>query len=113
LGSGTKIQVQELAKSVAAASPRLGDDPLIQQQNELIAQARQSPEAFMNLTKEQLDSGLKNVMALTEVADSSIDAVDSTRIAFRSVIHDLTPGYSMGAFSVKAFEHSLQLVESS
>jgi len=107
------MRVQELTKSIAQGTPRYGDDPIISQQNELIAQARQSPEAFMNLTKEQLDSGLKNVMALTEVADASIDAVDSTRIAFRSVIHDLTPGYSMGAFSVKAFEHSLQLVESS
>jgi hypothetical protein len=78
----------------------------------LIAQARQAPEAFMELTKDQLDAGLENVKALTEQADSSIDAIDAARIAFRSAMHDLTPGYSLGAIAVSTFESSLKLVES-
>ena len=107
------MRVQELTKSIAKATPRYGDDPMIIQQNNLIAQARQAPEAFMELTKDQLDSGLANVMALSDVASDSINAIDAARIAFRSVVHDLTPGYELGAIAVSAFESSLKLVESS
>ena len=106
------IGVQDLTKAIAKAKPRYGDDPMISQQNNLIAQARQAPEAFMELTKDQLDAGLENVKALTEQADSSIDAIDAARIAFRSAMHDLTPGYSLGAIAVSTFESSLKLVES-
>jgi len=106
------MRVQDLTKSIANAKPRYGDDPMIAQQNNLIAQARQAPEAFMELTKDQLDAGLENVKALTEQADSSIDAIDAARIAFRSAMHDLTPGYSVGAIAVSTFESSLKLVES-
>ena len=106
------MRVQDLTKSIANAKPRYGDDPMIAQQNNLIAQARQAPEAFMELTKDQLDAGLENVKALTEQADSSIDAIDAARIAFRSAMHDLTPGYALGAIAVSTFESSLKLVES-
>jgi hypothetical protein len=84
---------------------------MISQQNNLIAQARQAPEAFMELTKDQLDAGLENVKALTEQADSSIDAIDAARIGFRSVVHELTPGYEMGAGAVDGFASALSVVE--
>jgi len=105
------MRVKELTTSISKASPRYGDDPIVQQSNDLIAQARIAPEAFMDLTKNQLDSGLENVRALTEQADSSIDAIDAARIAFRSVVHELTPGYALGAIAVKKFEGALRSVE--
>tara|TARA_B110000240_G_scaffold39227_1_gene43551 strand:- start:3185 stop:5068 length:1884 start_codon:yes stop_codon:yes gene_type:complete len=106
------MRVQELTKSISEATPRLGDDPMITQQNDLIAQARQAPEAFMDLTATQLDAGLASVKALTEVADKSIDAVDDARKGFRTLVTAITPGFSAGTIAIQGFEGALGLVVS-
>jgi len=106
------MKVKELTTSISMASPRYGDDPIVQQSNDLIAQARIAPEAFMDLTVDQLDAGLESVKSLTEQADSSIDAIDAARVGFRTVVNELTPGYALGATAVKGFSGALGLVQS-
>tara|TARA_R110000796_G_scaffold188902_1_gene305831 strand:+ start:1005 stop:3284 length:2280 start_codon:yes stop_codon:yes gene_type:complete len=107
----TVMAIQSLAKSISSASPRFGDDPMIQQSNALIANARNAPNAFMDMTEETLEAGVDSVKAMAEQADSSIDAIDAARIGFRSVVHELTPGYEMGAGAVEGFSSALQFVE--
>jgi hypothetical protein len=107
----TVMAIQSLAKSISSASPRFGDDPMIQQSNALIANARNAPNAFMDMTEETLEAGVDSVKAMAEQADSSIDAIDAARIGFRSVVHELTPGYEMGAGAVDGFASALSVVE--
>jgi hypothetical protein len=107
----TVMAVQKLAKSISKAKPRFGDDPIVLAQNELIANARVAPEAFLDMTTDTLTAGLNSVRALTAQASGSIEAVDDARIAFRKIVTSLEPSYSASTTALDLFSGSLGLVE--
>jgi hypothetical protein len=107
----TVMAVHKLTKSIANAEPRFGDDPIVQRANELIANARVAPEAFLDMTESTLTAGLSSVKELTKNASGTIESIDNSRIAFRTIITTMEPGYTTSKTAVEFFAGSLELVE--
>jgi hypothetical protein len=92
-GEELVMRLQNLNNAIADATPREGDDPMVQRANALIAQARIAPQSFKDMTADQLAQGVSSAETVSENADSSIDAIDNARKAFRNTVHTLTPGF--------------------
>jgi hypothetical protein len=107
----TVMAVHKLTKSIANAEPRFGDDPIVQGANALIANARVAPEAFLDMTEDTLTAGLDSVKELTKNASGTIESIDRSRIAFRTIITTMEPGYTKSKTAVDFFAGSLELVE--
>lgn len=102
-GVDLTIELQGLTKLIANATPREGDDPMVQRANQLISAARTAPESFISATDQQIRDGVATTELLTEQADSSIDSIDETRKAFRHVVHALTPGHDTMSTALVVF----------
>lgn len=104
------MRVQELTRTISKSKPKVGDNPIIQQHNMLLAHATNAPEAFMKMTDTQMSNGIALVKKMSESADKSIDAVDETRKAFRKIVDMMSPGFETSNVALQWFTSALEFV---
>lgn len=108
-GDEMVMESQKLIKLIANATPREGDDPAVQRMNNIIAMAKTVPEGFTSMTQAQFEQKVKESKVTSEKADTMIDALDSMRVGYRSMVDALSPQYTTGASAIEGFNSVLDI----
>lgn len=67
-------------------------------------------DEYLDVTRDQLDALIESSDAFLDSGDQSIEAVDGMRVAFRSVVDMLTPGFATTGVAIDSFNTMIQSV---
>lgn len=81
------------------------DTPELKLARDLQARAQIAPENYLTATRTEFESLQRASSFYSEAADSSIDAMDNLRIAFRELIDVLEPNYENSARAITYFSN--------
>jgi len=111
VGQDLVMEMQKFNKSIAGAKLFDSGHPAARAVNTMIMQARQAGKTgFMDMTEQELKVGMAKVPEATEIADQSVDVVDSFAKGMKQTEHKILPGFEGMSFAFEKINTGLSLM---
>lgn len=107
-GQDLVIEMQKFSKMVADAPTLKGNHPTVRAINSMIMKASALKSTnFYGMTEQELKVGMAKVPEATEIADQSVDVVDSFAKGMKQVEHKILPGFEGMSFAFEKINTGL------